>query len=559
MKRAALFVGVNDYCSPITPLAYARRDATTLFNFFLRTGSYQPIEVIATDATDRKMLDAVKAMMKDLEPGDLFLFYFSGHGVEDRGEHILLGEDAQQYGSYWTGGLSFNLLKEITRKPGVQSVFIIDSCRNDLFTGHRGISIGSESHARSVTLSALQREPKTEGFLPPVVLCSCSSGEQAFEVPDLEQGVFSKVLVDYLTTATDFSIEAIANGMVPGIQALLRRHHLNGKQTPELHKPLNCTVHLLDPISPATPKPTPAPAPEPEPIPNPSFDDPLEVLLYAAERGNIEAQLILGYRYAHEEGAPKNDVEAAKWYRKAAEQGDAVAQNQLGEHYQYGKGVTQSYEEALKWYRKAVVQDDADAQLNLGFCYNKGYGVAQNLLEAARWYRKSAEQGNAVAQYNLGVFYENGHGVPQDIVEAVQWYRKAAKQGDVDAQSTLGRFYQFGQGVDKDCAEAVKWYRKAAKQGDAIAQNNLGCCYQHGEGVSQDFVKAAQWYLKAAEQGHVLAQSNLGNCYEHGLGVARDKALAIAWYRNAAEQGNENAQEALQRLTSKSVFRRLFG
>ena len=51
--------------------------------------------------------------------------------------------------------------------------------------------------------------------------------------------------------------------------------------------------------------------------------------LKAAEQGNAGAQANLGIMYARGEGVPKNDTEAAKWYRKAAEQGHESAKSWL--------------------------------------------------------------------------------------------------------------------------------------------------------------------------------------------------------------------------------------
>ena len=109
-----------------------------------------------------------------------------------------------------------------------------------------------------------------------------------------------------------------------------------------------------------------------------------------AEAGNAGAQCRLGNMYAFGEGVPKDDAEAAKWYRKAADQGHAQAQNSLGLMYAFGEGVP---------------KDDA---------------------EAVKWFRKAADQGIAQAQYNLGVMYYEGRGVPKDAVEAYAWFNLAA-------------------------------------------------------------------------------------------------------------------------------------
>ena len=128
-------------------------------------------------------------------------------------------------------------------------------------------------------------------------------------------------------------------------------------------------------------------------------------LLQAAERGNFEAQKILGEFYLNPgnfgiDGEPKY-AEAVKWLRKVAEQGDASAQSNLGGCYYAGKGVEQSYTEAVKWFRKAAEQGVAGAQYKLGTCYYNGCGVEKSHAEAIKWYSKAAEQGYPGAQQKL--------------------------------------------------------------------------------------------------------------------------------------------------------------
>ncbi len=81
-----------------------------------------------------------------------------------------------------------------------------------------------------------------------------------------------------------------------------------------------------------------------------------------AEKGDANAQFVLGLKYDTGKGVPQDSAEAAKWYRKAAEQGHAEAQFNLGILYDEGRGVRQDYAEAVKWYRKAKDQGVASTQ-----------------------------------------------------------------------------------------------------------------------------------------------------------------------------------------------------
>jgi TPR repeat protein len=206
---------------------------------------------------------------------------------------------------------------------------------------------------------------------------------------------------------------------------------------------------------------------------------------------------------------PTNSSADVLAIRAKAEKGDAEAQVLLGERYVWGNGVLQDFAEALKWFRKAADQDNALGQYCLGVSYDRGIVVPQDYQEAVKWYRIAADQGNADAQNNLGGCYDQGHGVTQDYVEAMKWYGKAADQGDAVAQCNLGNSYSQARGVTQDYVKAVKWYLKAANQGDAVAENNLGACYANGNGVIKDYVQAYKWHNLASAQGNELAKQFL--------------------------------------------------
>jgi TPR repeat protein len=113
----------------------------------------------------------------------------------------------------------------------------------------------------------------------------------------------------------------------------------------------------------------------------------------------------------------------------AAERGDVEAQALLGLKYRYGAGVPENGTEAVKCYRLAAEQGLAEAQYNLGLMYADGEGVPKNDIEAVKWYRLAAQQGDAAAQTNLGVMCFFGEGVPKNYVRAYAWYSMAEDKG----------------------------------------------------------------------------------------------------------------------------------
>ncbi len=193
MKRSALFIGVNRYEDPeINPLQFAESDATELYAFFKHRAGYDDVRHLLSPDSD-ELLDTAHDMAASLAPDDLFLFFFAGHGVEYEGRHLLLCPKAR-YGrlKYLQHAVPLDLLKQETAHTGLHRVLILDACRTDLLKGHRGVSDGLRDVKcmREVVTS----EPASAGSL--AILCSCDEGQQAREVPQLRQGLFTRALLN---------------------------------------------------------------------------------------------------------------------------------------------------------------------------------------------------------------------------------------------------------------------------------------------------------------------------------------------------------------------------
>ena len=91
MKRHALFVGVNNYADPsIQNLAFPSEDATELASVFRRLLKFDKVEKLINPAHSPDVEDAVEGMAQGLGPGDLFLFFFAGHGFRVKENHVLV-------------------------------------------------------------------------------------------------------------------------------------------------------------------------------------------------------------------------------------------------------------------------------------------------------------------------------------------------------------------------------------------------------------------------------------------------------------------------------------
>jgi len=86
-----------------------------------------------------------------------------------------------------------------------------------------------------------------------------------------------------------------------------------------------------------------------------------------------KAQYELGMRFFDGNGVRKSEKEAMKWWRRAAEKGNADAQYMLGYLYEYGYG---DMRKAEKWFRKSakngnIRAKDALTNLNNYFIYEE--------------------------------------------------------------------------------------------------------------------------------------------------------------------------------------------
>ena len=80
----------------------------------------------------------------------------------------------------------------------------------------------------------------------------------------------------------------------------------------------------------------------------------LSELRAAANSGDADAQLNLGFHYSDANGAIKDYKQAFSWFLKSAKQNNVVAQGMVGTYYEHGFGVSQNYKQAIYWYQKVV-------------------------------------------------------------------------------------------------------------------------------------------------------------------------------------------------------------
>ncbi len=124
-------------------------------------------------------------------------------------------------------------------------------------------------------------------------------------------------------------------------------------------------------------------------------NDPLVVkLTHKAERGDVNAQLILGAMYNKKKGVKSRYI-AWSWYQCAADSGEAKAQHMVGSMYAEFNGQEAKINEAVKWHTLAAEQDYVESQLALGLLYAD---IRPDRAASLEWLNKAAENGSEKAK-----------------------------------------------------------------------------------------------------------------------------------------------------------------
>jgi TPR repeat protein len=161
---------------------------------------------------------------------------------------------------------------------------------------------------------------------------------------------------------------------------------------------------------------------------------------------------------AYEQG---NYAAALKELKPLAERGNPEAEALLGMMYNLGRGVPLDLAQAEKWYKAAADQGNAQAECQLGSMYLK-----KDTAQGIKLLKLSAEQGFGDAYLILGLAYLNMNtkDLPRDPVQADMWFRLASEYGDPMAagQRKLLESHMTPEQLNKAAEMAAAWKPKSA-------------------------------------------------------------------------------------------------
>jgi TPR repeat protein len=276
-------------------------------------------------------------------------------------------------------------------------------------------------------------------------------------------------------------------------------------------------------------------------------DDLLTRLRADADRGDVDALVMLGaLNYAEFDG--RRDVaEALRLYTLAGEKGSGFAAYRLGTIYSTGSDVSIDYAKATRWYVLEAQYGEDAAEFQIGYLYwtgnywRSGRSVRDDATAVGRF--RAAAQGQDIRSYfYLGAAYDLGRGVATDHAEAARWYRRSIEAlRDPESMANLGRLHYLGSGVTQDYSEARGLFADAMAAGDNDARYWLGLMYRDGLGVAADKKKAVALFREASDAGIPEADYMLAVAYVTGSGVSRDEAQAGRYLIRAIVRGDDFA------------------
>ena len=164
------------------------------------------------------------------------------------------------------------------------------------------------------------------------------------------------------------------------------------------------------------------------------FQTAYQHLRQAAEAGDPEGLVNLGYLYARGHGVDADQMEALRLYRLSAKAGSSEGMNAIGYKYLHSTGVAKDLDQAKFWFCQAIARGNPRAMNNIAFMLVTGE-LPMDELEARSLWMQAAELGHANAMFNLGFSFLNG--LDRDPQKAREWLIRAAQAGDSKAQGFL--------------------------------------------------------------------------------------------------------------------------
>ena len=248
-ERWAILVGIDDYTSSqITPLKGAVRDVQAFQDALVKYAQFPSEKVFCltssgeTDAPSLgNIITKLEYVASEARPDDVFLFFFSGHGVSRDAGAFLLTQNTQIQSPWLLERTSLPVGELVGRLKQIRAakvVLILDACRNNPEAGKGNVDNPlTDDFVRGLEDVEIPAGPEGARFLATVY--ACARGQRAYEWPGKRRGFFSVAFEEALKGYADRSgngqvtlneIESYLDDRVP--ELLMRELGGSRSQTP---------------------------------------------------------------------------------------------------------------------------------------------------------------------------------------------------------------------------------------------------------------------------------------------------------------------------------------
>lgn len=221
----------------------------------------------------------------------------------------------------------------------------------------------------------------------------------------------------------------------------------------------------------------------------------IEALTNSAQLGHHQAQFELGMLYLNGELLPRNEREAAQWFKAASDAGHLDGTLWYAACLSTGLGVAPDLATALTLLERAAHNGQLQAKTILGCIMLTGDGIKRNIVRGSALLIEAASNGDSLGQWKLALCHKSGIGAIKDPKKCEQWFVKSAE-----------RYFDPGPPWNWTSPqlrfnEAIEYFDSAAAAGNRNALYWMGIVFQFGRAVNRDPVKALDYYRKAAQRG----------------------------------------------------------
>lgn len=195
-------VGINQYKNPRMNLNYAKPDAESFTEIVKQSSSslFGNIELITLFdelASRTNILQTLDELSKKVNPEDVFIFYYAGHGsMVDNNFYFIPSESLRLYdgASLRKDALDASLLQEKFKSiKALKQLIIMDACQS-------GGSVELLANRGAAEEKAIAQLSRSAGIH---VMAAAGSEQFAAEFTELGHGIFTYVLIEALRGAAD--------------------------------------------------------------------------------------------------------------------------------------------------------------------------------------------------------------------------------------------------------------------------------------------------------------------------------------------------------------------